>query len=122
MSDQFNRIKLLQAFIEIWYKCDAKFIKTVWVDERFEGTSIWQGDVDVFSVTGHPKANLCYGWLHEDDAGNSQPVILLNKFPINSPETAVRASIALNASLNSDHHNQPKPPPIALADIQTNAS
>lgn len=120
MPDKLQRIKFLQVAIEVWYKCDAKHLKTVWVDEKFQGASIWQGDVEVFSVTGHPKANVCYAWMHHGEDDNTHPVILLNKFPINSPETAVRASIALNASLNTDHPSSLEPPPAQLTQSEAN--
>jgi hypothetical protein len=40
--------------------------ETVPVHEVFHGKTLWQGDVEVFDLTGHPKAKRCYGWTHSD--------------------------------------------------------
>jgi hypothetical protein len=33
---------------------------TVPVHEVFRGKTVWQGDVEVFDINGHPKAKRCY--------------------------------------------------------------
>ena len=36
------------------------------VHEVFRGETVWQGDVEVFDLTGHPKAKRAYAWSHLD--------------------------------------------------------
>lgn len=103
MPEKRIQLLLLQAAIELLYLCDARHLESVWVDEQFQGACFWEGDVEVFEIKGHPKATRCYAWLRPDESGRIRPVALLNKFPVSSPETAVRASIALDASMNSDN-------------------
>src|SRR6266700_4031666 len=38
--------------------------KTVVVHEVFQGKTVWRGDVEVFDLSGHPKAKRCYGWSY----------------------------------------------------------
>ena len=42
--------------------CDAEYVETVPVTEEFRGETIWQGEVEVFELSGHPKAKRGYGW------------------------------------------------------------
>ena len=45
-------------------QCGAIQSETVPVHEVFRGKTVWQGDVEVFDLIGHPKAKRCYGWSH----------------------------------------------------------
>lgn len=63
--------------------------------EKFKGETVWQGDVEVFDLTGHPKANRAYGWSHKegkDDSGE-RFVTVLEIPPVESAETAGRVQI-----------------------------
>jgi hypothetical protein len=88
-------ISLLLAAIRQSYKCGAAHLETVQVEEQSGGKSVWKGDVGVFEVQGHPKATRCFAWLQAEDGKGIRPVTLLHKWPIVSPETAVKATIAL---------------------------
>jgi hypothetical protein len=37
-------------------------VETVWVHETFLGKSVWHGNVEVFLLAGHPRAEKCYAW------------------------------------------------------------
>ncbi len=79
--------------------CGAVHVSTVPVHEMFRGQTVWQGDVEVFDLTGHPKAKRCYGWSHpegEDDKGE-RFVTVLEIPPVNSAVTAVRVSIVADS-------------------------
>jgi hypothetical protein len=54
-------IERLQMVIFHFHGCDSKHLETVPVHERFNGQTVWQGEVEVFSVT-HPKTDRCYAW------------------------------------------------------------
>lgn len=78
------------------HNCGATWIKTVPVREVFQGKTIWQGDVEVFDLYGHPKAKRAYAWSHLDGAKDERTrfVAVLEIPPVDSPETAVKVAIA----------------------------
>ena len=86
-------IERLQQVIFHLHKADAKHVGTVPVHEVFQGKTLWQGDVEVFDLTGHPKAKRCYAWSFPD-AKEIRYVAVLELPPVESPQTAVRAAIA----------------------------
>jgi hypothetical protein len=69
---------------------------TVPVHEVFRGQTVWQGDVEVFDINGHPKAKRCYAWSHLDGANDERTrfVAVLEIPPVSSPETAVKIAVA----------------------------
>ena len=77
------------------HNCSAAWRETVPVREVFRGKTIWQGNVEVFDLTGHPKAKRAYGWSHPegDDNKGERFVAVLEIPPVVSPETAVKVSI-----------------------------
>ncbi len=74
--------------------CGARHVGARPVHEVFEGQTVWRGIVDIFELTGHPKAKRAYAWSHaegkEDD--KERFVTVLELPPVVSPETAVRAA------------------------------
>lgn len=77
------------------HKCSAVHVCTVPVHEKFNGQTVWEGVVEVFDLTGHPKAKRCYGWSHregKDDQGE-RFVAVLEIPPVDSAVTAVRVQI-----------------------------
>ena len=85
----------LQAAILNLHGCESKYLETVPVTEEFQGETIWQGEVEVFEITGHPKAKRCYAWGHatDDNDQGRRYVAVLELPPVTSPQTAVKAAI-----------------------------
>jgi len=85
----------LQLAIEHLYNCGARHRNTVPVHEVFHGQTVWKGEVEVFDLEGHPKANRCYGWSHPTgkDDKDERFLTVLEIPPVESAETAVRVSI-----------------------------
>ncbi|HEX9241122.1 MAG TPA: hypothetical protein VF875_01640 [Anaeromyxobacter sp.] len=54
---------LLDA-IRHMHGCEAQHVESVPVRETFQGQVVWDGDVTVFDVTGHPTAKRCYAWSY----------------------------------------------------------
>ena len=75
--------------------CRASHTATVPVHEVFRGQTVWRGEVEVFAITGHTKASKCYAWSHPDgpDDAGERFITVLELPPVESPVTAVRASI-----------------------------
>ena len=76
------------------HKAQATHVQSIRVTERHYGKTVWDGVVEVFDLTGHPKAKRVYAWGHEtSDSDNLRHVTVLHVPPVVSPETAVRAAI-----------------------------
>lgn len=88
-------IEALQEAIRKLHGVESKHVESVPVKEMFEGKTVWEGNVEVFDLVGHPKAPRAYAWMHQtDDAENAgRQVIVLHIRPIASPEMAVRAAL-----------------------------
>ena len=73
----------------------ATHVESVPVTERFQGKTIWDGIVEVFTLKGHPKAEKVYAWVHhtDDPAHPKRHVTVLHIPPVVSPQTAVQAAI-----------------------------
>lgn len=82
---------LIKAFSDL-HRCKAEHFETVPVIEQFQGKVVWEGEVEVFALTGHPKATKGYAWSYnEGDKDHITSVLELP--PVISPKTAVQASI-----------------------------
>lgn len=85
----------LKNVIRRLHGCEADHVRTMPVTESFQGQIVWQGEVEVFNLRGHPKAKICYAWAHatgEADQGKRY-VAVLELPPVDSAQTAVRAAI-----------------------------
>ncbi len=66
----------------------ARLLRRQRVNERFEGEPVWERDVLVFRLEGHPTARFCYAW--EVDG---KVTAVLHEPPVDTPLAAVRAAI-----------------------------
>ncbi len=66
----------------------AQFLFREPVVEEFEDETVWEGEVLVFALKGHPTSHLCYAW--EVDG---LVTAVLHQPPVDSPLAAVRAAI-----------------------------
>ena len=85
----------IQAAILNVHGCTAKYVESVPVVEEFQGQTVWQGEVEVFETTDHPKAKRIYAWGHatgENDQARRY-ICVLELPPVTSPQTAVRAAV-----------------------------
>jgi hypothetical protein len=85
------QLALEQAFRKL-YQCGTKYVETVPVIETWQGKTVWEGDVEVFDLVGHPKAKRGYAWAYDKGKG-SEIVAVLELPPVISPKTAVQAAI-----------------------------
>jgi len=42
-------------------------LKSVPIKEEFQGKTVWDGIVEVFDLSGHPRAFRAYAWAHDTD-------------------------------------------------------
>jgi hypothetical protein len=86
-------VRRLQRAIRDLHGLDAEHVESVGVVETFEGKTVWEGDVEVFRVRGHPQAISAFAWTYEDDDGKLHHVALLGVPPVDSPQNAVKAAV-----------------------------
>lgn len=87
-----KHIKKLQAAIRTAHGCGSRHFTTVPVTEISDGEVVWEGNVEVFDLIKHPKAQCCYAWNCEEN-GATHTITILGLGSIDSAESAVRASV-----------------------------
>ena len=90
-----NYIEELQDVIRKLHGAETRHVETVPVVETFNGQTVWEGEVEVFDLLGHPTASRIYAWSHDtDDPSNPRRhVTVLHLPPAITPRKAVQASI-----------------------------
>ena len=83
----------LRQAVERLHSCAALHAGSAPVHEEFQGQIVWSGQVEIFDVIGHSKAERCYAWEHETDCGGTKYQAILALPPVDSPEAAVRVAI-----------------------------
>jgi hypothetical protein len=95
----------LKRAIESQHGGTATWIESVEACERFQGKTVWQGEVQVFALTGHPSALRCYAWSSPiEGSAKRRFFAVLHQAPNLTPLDAVRAAIV------QEHHQQAKKP------------
>jgi len=84
-------IERLQMVVRQLHECDATWLESVPVKEIFKGETVWEGDVQVFTLVGHPKATRCYGWSYGDP---EQFITIIELPPVKSAQDAVKVGVA----------------------------
>jgi len=84
-------IERLQQVIFHLHKADSKHVGTVPVEEIFRGKTLWKGNVEVFDLTGHPKAKRCYGWTHGEP---EEFITILELPPVTDAQSAVKIGVS----------------------------
>lgn len=83
----------LRKAIEVMHDCRCEHFGTEHVREEHDGQLVWEGDVEIFQLEGHPEANVAYGWGWGGDSGAVDYIGILNVPPVESAAGAVRAAI-----------------------------
>jgi hypothetical protein len=95
VANKQDYLDRLQVTVQQLHNCGAVWRESVPVTEIFQGKTIWQGEVEVFDLSGHPKAKRCYGWSHPEnsDGIGERFVAVLEIPPVDSAQTAVKMAI-----------------------------
>ena len=95
VANKNDYLARLQTVIMQLHDCGAVWRESVPVHEVFRGETVWKGEVEVFELTGHPKAKRAYGWSHPEgtDDQDERFVTVLEIPPVQSAKTAVQATI-----------------------------
>ena len=93
-AQPLNNVRDLHDTILALHGCESRHVETAHVLEMMDGQTVWQGDVEVFDLEGHPRAARAFAWSWIDDAGERHHIAVLNVPPIDTPREAVQAAIA----------------------------
>lgn len=89
-------IQNLTEAVAALHGCDCSHLGTSRVVEFWEGSKVFDGDVETFALSGHPKASEAFAWAFHNGT-EPQYLAVLKVPPINDPSDAVRAAIASGA-------------------------
>jgi hypothetical protein len=87
-----REITELKDAIRATHGCESLHVESVPVKEIFEDQTTWEGTVEVFDL-GHLQAKRAYAWSYRDGNQN-KTVAILEIPPVDSPESAVKVTIA----------------------------
>jgi hypothetical protein len=90
-------LEALKEAIRNMHGCASTWVESTPVHETFNGQVVWDGEVQVFDLTGHPKAQRCYAWSHSTTGTKRRFYAVLQLGPVKDAVTAVRAAIAADA-------------------------
>jgi hypothetical protein len=71
--------------------CASTWVESIPVHEAFRGKTLWQGNVEVFDLIGHPKAKRCYGWTYGEP---EEFITILELPPVTDAQSAVKVGVA----------------------------
>ena len=99
MQNRQDYLARFQVAVQHLHNCGAQWLRTMAVNEVFRGKTAWRGDVEVFALTGHPKAKHAYAWAHLDGPKDDQTrfVAVLEIPPVKDAKTAVQVSIVADS-------------------------
>jgi hypothetical protein len=86
-------IQDLQDVIRKLHGVESRHMTSVPVREIFDGKTVWEGMVEIFSLKGHPKAKQAYAWAHDGKRPKESSVAVLHMGSITSASAAVRAAL-----------------------------
>ena len=88
-----NDPERLAEIVRKLHGVETTHVRSEPVHEQFQGETIWQGIVEVFTVRGHPTATTAYAWTYEDDDGKLHHLAVLGVPPVDSAQDAVKAAV-----------------------------
>ena len=89
-----DETRALEKAIERLHGCRSWWLRAEPVIETFQGKTVWEGDVQVFTLLGHPEAKMCYAWSYQTEKGKQRFAAVLHHQGVDSPLKAVQAAIA----------------------------
>lgn len=91
-------IEELENAVVKLHGAEALYLGSSSVEETFKGKTIWKGIVSTFELTDHPTAKRAFAWgvpKDENDPSKGWEITtVLERPPVDSPETAVKIAIA----------------------------
>ncbi|HEY7162919.1 MAG TPA: hypothetical protein VIB79_00025 [Candidatus Binatia bacterium] len=85
-----TKIQRLQNHIRNVHQCDSSHLITTAVHYTNNRKISWLGDVEVFLLKDHPKAQLAYAWIYHNGSGEERDLAVLAIPPVDTALDAVR--------------------------------
>jgi hypothetical protein len=87
-------IEKLRDVIFQRHACESSWVESLPVHDVFRDQIIWDGFVEVFNLSGHPKARIVYAWIDQEERPDTRELVetVLGIPPVDSPLSAVWAS------------------------------
>lgn len=85
-------LERLREAILARHGCRSIHSATMHVRAELDEQTAWEGNVEVFDITGHKHAKKCYAWGVRV-LGEFMPTCVLEIPPVESPATAVEMSL-----------------------------
>lgn len=96
----------LREAVENLHGGRATFERVEHVVERQYGDTVWEGDIFVFALEGHPAASRCYAWSEPVQGSDRHRFFaVLHAGPVTSPTLALRASILKDVGDETRNHD-----------------
>src|SRR5262245_14726935 len=89
-----NDLVALQRAIREQHGCESRHVRSIPITEMFGGVVVFDGQVEVFQLIGHPTARRCYAFGYQPDGYSDRKVVLLERPPVESALKAVQAAVA----------------------------
>jgi hypothetical protein len=86
-------IPALQDAIRHMHGCESRWVESVPVHEKHGDETVWAGEVQVFDLVGHPKAQRAYAWSHATEGTRRRFHAVLGLPPVNDAVMAVRTAV-----------------------------
>jgi hypothetical protein len=86
-------IPALQDAIRHLHGCESTWVESVPVREEHEGATIWDGEVQVFDLVGHPTSPRAYAWSYPTTGTKRRFVVVLHVPGVDTPQKAVQFCI-----------------------------
>jgi hypothetical protein len=102
VENKYDYLARLQTAVQHLHNYAAVHRETVPVHEVFKGQTVWKGDVEVYDLTGHPKAKRAYAWSHREGKNDEGErfVAVLEIPPVDSAKKAVQVQIVKDVKTN----------------------
>lgn len=94
IGDKQQYLAKLQKAVQQAHGCEATHRRSVTVHETLRGKTLWKGTVEIFWLTGHPKAKRCYVWANASEKGPEKIETVLELPPVIGAATAVRSVLS----------------------------
>jgi hypothetical protein len=91
--------------IKFFHDCDASHVESVPLRKAVGRKMAWDGVVEVFTLSGHPRATRAFAWHYRED-GKTTTAVVLDLPPIKSPETAVKMEVLVKEMLAWRRHGK----------------
>lgn len=95
-----ERIERIRRAVEEMEGCEAQHVMSQPILELYNSQPVWDGVVEVFDLTNHPKADQdsfspfrAYAWEAKNDKGDTEYTVVLGLPPIRTPRDAVKAAV-----------------------------